>query len=144
MSASQAGEELLELARKAEIPAAYTIMAAGVLGYGDPLNMGLLGMHGNRTTNWAVNEADLVLAIGTRFSDRVALNPDQFAKRAKILQIDIDPSEINKNVEVDHSLVGDVKQVLQQLLPLVKPAKHPDWMALVQSWHCLLYTSRCV
>ena len=85
VSASQAGEELLELARKAEIPAAYTIMAAGVLGYGDPLNMGLLGMHGNRTTNWAVNEADLVLAIGTRFSDRVALNPDQFAKRAKIL-----------------------------------------------------------
>ena len=139
VSASQAGEELLELARKAEIPAAYTIMAAGVLGYGDPLNMGLLGMHGNRTTNWAVNEADLVLAIGTRFSDRVALNPDQFAKRAKILQIDIDPSEINKNVEVDHSLVGDVKQVLQQLLPLVKPAKHPDWMALVQSWQAQDY-----
>lgn len=139
VSASQAGEELLELARKAEIPAAYTIMAAGVLGYGDPLNMGLLGMHGNRTTNWVVNEADLVLAIGTRFSDRVALNPDQFAKRAKILQIDIDPSEINKNVEVDHSLVGDVKQVLQQLLPLVKPAKHPDWMALVQSWQAQDY-----
>lgn len=139
VSASQAGEELMQLAKKAEIPAAYTIMAAGVLSYGDPLNLGLLGMHGNRTTNWAVNEADLVLAIGTRFSDRVALNPDQFAKRAKILQIDIDPSEINKNVDVDHSLVGDVKQVLQALLPLVKTAKHPDWMAMVQSWQAQDY-----
>ncbi|WP_367925935.1 biosynthetic-type acetolactate synthase large subunit [uncultured Ruthenibacterium sp.] len=139
VSASQAGEELLALAQKAEIPAAYTIMAAGVLSYGDPLNLGLLGMHGNRTTNWAVNEADLVLAIGTRFSDRVALNPGQFAKKAKILQIDIDPSEINKNVDVNYSLIGDVKQVLQALLPLVKSAKHPDWMAIVQSWQAQDY-----
>ena len=109
------------------------MMAAGVLSYGDPLNLGLLGMHGCRTTNRAVNEADLVLAIGTRFSDRVALNTEKFAKNAAILQIDIDPSEVNKNVEVDYSLVGDVKQILQALLPLVKDAKHTEWMTQIQA-----------
>ena len=139
MAASEAGEELYALAKKAEIPATYTMMAAGVLSYGDPLNLGLLGMHGCRTTNRAVNEADLVLAIGTRFSDRVALNTEKFAKNAAILQIDIDPSEVNKNVEVDYSLVGDVKQILQALLPLVKDAKHTEWMTQIQAWQAQDY-----
>lgn len=139
VAASGAGEELRALARKAEIPIAYTMMAAGVMDYGDPLNLGLIGMHGCRTTNQAVNEADLVLAVGTRFSDRVALNGEQFAHQASILQIDIDPSEINKNVTVDHSLVGDVRQTLQMLLPLVEEAKHPAWMAQVRSWQAQDY-----
>ena len=139
VAASEAGEELYALAKKAEIPATYTMMAAGVLSYGDPLNLGLLGMHGCRTTNRAVNEADLVLAIGTRFSDRVALNTEKFAKNAAILQIDIDPSEVNKNVEVDYSLVGDVKQILQALLPLVKDAKHTEWMTQIQAWQAQDY-----
>lgn len=139
VAASGAGEELQTLARKAQIPIAYTMMAAGVLDYGDPLNLGLIGMHGCRTTNKAVNEADLVLAVGTRFSDRVALNGDQFAHQAAILQIDIDPSEVNKNVSVDHSLVGDVRQTLQMLLPLVKETKHPAWMKQIQAWQAQDY-----
>ena len=80
-----------------------------------------------------------MLAIGTRFSDRVALNTEKFAKNAAILQIDIDPSEVNKNVEVDYSLVGDVKQILQALLPLVKDAKHTEWMTQIQAWQAQDY-----
>ena len=83
--------------------------------------------------------ARAVLAIGTRFSDRVALNTEKFAKNAAILQIDIDPSEVNKNVEVDYSLVGDVKQILQALLPLVKDAKHTEWMTQIQAWQAQDY-----
>jgi acetolactate synthase-1/2/3 large subunit len=139
VSASQAGDELQALAQKANIPATYTIMAAGVMSYGDPLNLGLLGMHGFRTTNKAVSEADVVLAIGTRFSDRVALNTDTFAQKATIVQIDIDPSEVNKNVVVDHSLVGDVKQVLTALMPLIQPAAHEAWMEQIRCWQAQDY-----
>ncbi len=112
VAASEAGEELYALAKKAEIPATYTMMAAGVLSYGDPLNLGLLGMHGCRTTNRAVNEADLVLAIGTRFSDRVALNTEKFAKNAAILQIDIDPSDELPVITVifNNTVLGMVRQ----------------------------------
>ncbi len=134
VTASEAGEELRCLMQKAEIPATYTMMAAGVLGYGEPLNLGLIGMHGCRTTNKAVDSADLVIAIGTRFSDRVALNTNEFAKSANILQIDIDPSEVNKNVAVNHSLVGDVKQTLSDLLPLINDKKHENWMQQVREW----------
>ncbi|MEG0769131.1 MAG: biosynthetic-type acetolactate synthase large subunit [Ruthenibacterium sp.] len=139
VAASGAGEALRALMEKAEIPATYTMMAAGVLGYGEPLNLGLLGMHGSRTTNKAVDKADLVLAIGTRFSDRVALNTDKFASAAKILQIDIDPSEVNKNVLVDASLVGDVKEVLTALLPHIPAAKHAEWLVRIQSWQAQDY-----
>ncbi|MEG2394502.1 MAG: biosynthetic-type acetolactate synthase large subunit [Ruthenibacterium sp.] len=139
VAASGAGEALRALMEKAEIPATYTMMAAGVLGYGEPLNLGLLGMHGSRTTNQAVDKADLVLAIGTRFSDRVALNTDKFASAAKILQIDIDPSEVNKNVLVDASLVGDVKEVLTALLPHIPAAKHAEWLVRIQSWQAQDY-----
>ena len=126
--------ELRELMAKAEIPATHTLMAAGIVGYGEPLNLGLLGMHGNVTSNKAVDNADVVLAVGTRFSDRVALNPDAFAKKATIIQIDIDPSEVNKNVPVDYNLIGDVKDVLDALLPLINEAKHPEWIAQIEEW----------
>ena len=142
VAASEAGEELRQLTQKAQIPATYTLMAAGVLGYGEELNLGLLGMHGCRTTNKAVDEADLVIAIGTRFSDRVALNPQTFARRAAILQIDIDPSEVNKNVAVDKWVIGDVKTVLRALLSLVQPAEHPEWMELIRSWQAQDYRPR--
>lgn len=132
--ASGAGNELRELLNKAEIPATYTIMAAGALGYGEPLNLGMVGMHGLRTTNLAVDEADLVLAIGTRFSDRVALNPSKFARRAKIVHIDIDQSEVNKNVRADESLIGQVKDILTALLPRVKENRHPEWMKQIAGW----------
>ena len=131
---SGAGEELRELITKAQIPAAYTMMAAGVLAYGEPLNLGLIGMHGCRTANKAVDEADLVIAVGTRFSDRVALNTEKFAEKAKILHIDIDPSEINKNVLVDFRLIGDVKAVLRELNACLSPARHPDWLEAIRQW----------
>ncbi len=134
VSASEAGEELRSLLEKADIPAAYTLMAAGVLGYGERHNLGLLGMHGCVSANHAVGEADLLLAIGTRFSDRVALNTDRFASRAKVIHIDIDPSEINKNIGIDFDVIGDVKAVLTGLLPYVEKAAHPDWMQMIAEW----------
>ena len=102
------------------MPATYTLMAAGVLSYGEPHNLGMLGMHGCYTANKAIDEADLVIAVGTRFSDRVALKPDTFARRAKIIQIDIDPSELGKNVDIDLSLTGDASYILQAILPYVE------------------------
>ncbi|MDD6608960.1 MAG: biosynthetic-type acetolactate synthase large subunit [Subdoligranulum variabile] len=132
-------QPLRDLLIKADIPATYTLMAAGVLSYGEEHNLGLLGMHGCYTANKAIDEADLVIAIGTRFSDRVALNPDAFAKRAKIIQIDIDPSELGKNVDIDLSLNGDASYVLQAILPHVKPTKHTDWMDQIHAWQATDY-----
>ena len=132
-------QPLRDLLTKADIPATYTLMAAGVLSYGEEHNLGLLGMHGCYTANKAINEADLVIAVGTRFSDRVALNPDAFAKRAKIIQIDIDPSELGKNVDIDLSLTGDASYVLQAILPHVKEAKHADWMDQIHAWQAMDY-----
>src|SRR5699024_5436737 len=110
-------QPLRDLIHKAGIPATYTLMGAGVIPYGDPLSLGMIGMHGCYTANRAVSEADVVVAIGTRFSDRVALKPSTFAKKATIIQIDIDPSEVNKNVEVDLSVVGDAAYILQAMRP---------------------------
>ena len=137
--ASGAGELLRELTQKAQIPATYTLMAAGVMGYGDPLNLGLLGMHGSYTTNKAASQADVLIAIGTRFSDRVALDPGSFAKNAVRIQFDIDASEIGKNVDVDCSVVGDAAVVLKALLPHIQPATHPEWMRQLQSWQSIDY-----
>ena len=109
-------------------------MGAGVVPYGDPLSLGMIGMHGCYTANRAVSEADVVVAIGTRFSDRVALKPSTFAKKATIIQIDIDPSEVNKNVQVDLSVVGDSAYILQAMLPKIKEAQHPEWMAQIHDW----------
>ena len=132
-------QPLRDLLIKADIPATYTLMAAGVLSYGEEHNLGLLGMHGCYTANKAIDEADLVIAVGTRFSDRVALNPDAFAKRAKIIQIDIDPSELGKNVDIDLSLTGDASYVLQAILPHVKPTKHTGWMDQIHAWQAADY-----
>lgn len=131
---SDAGEELRELVEKADIPAAYTLMAAGILGYGERRNLGLIGMHGTYCANIAAHRSDVLIAIGTRFSDRVALNTEKFAHNARIVHIDIDPSEINKNVIADYSIVGDVKVVLRELLKHVKSAKHESWMEQIDLW----------
>ncbi len=131
---SGAENELCELIERADIPAAYTLMAAGVLGYGERNNLGLMGMHGNYSANAAVSRADVLIAIGTRFSDRVALNTEKFAENASIVHIDIDPSEINKNVIADYSIVGDVKAVLSEMLPLVKEARHDSWHEHIGHW----------
>ena len=126
--ASGGGEDLRELVRKGDIPAAYTLMAAGVMGYEDPHNLGLLGMHGGLVSNLAVDQADLVLAFGTRFDDRVASDTEKFARNAKVVHIDIDPSEVNKNVRVDYSLVGDAGDVIRAMLPFVEEKRHEEWM----------------
>ncbi len=131
---SGASDELRELIELADIPAAYTLMAAGVLGYGERNNLGLMGMHGAYSANSAANRSDLMLAIGTRFSDRVALNVNKFGHNSKIVHIDIDPSEINKIIVADYSIVGDVKAVLRELLKYVKPAKRDAWHAKIEKW----------
>ena len=131
---SKAESEVFELIKKADIPATHTIMASGVLRYDEPLNLGILGMHGNVHANKAVDKADVLIAVGTRFSDRVALNTKAFASRAKIIHIDIDKSEVNKNVEVDYSFIGDVKVALELLLPLIKQNEHKEWIEKINSW----------
>ncbi len=132
-------QPLRDLIHKAEIPATYTLMAAGVVPYGDPMNIGMIGMHGCYTSNRAVADCDVLIALGTRFSDRVALNPKTFAKNATIIQIDIDPSELGKNVDVDLSIVGDAAYVLRGMLPLIEETKHPDWIKMIHEWQAQDY-----
>lgn len=134
VEASDSREELHTLLQKADIPATYTMMAAGVLDCDDPKNLGLIGMHGTIAANKAIDEADLVIALGTRFSDRVALNPRRFAQRAAIIQIDIDESEINKNVLINYSLIGDIKEVLTKMLPYIEDKKHTEWVEKVTAY----------
>ena len=91
-------------------------------------------MHGTKASNFAITNSDLVIAIGARFSDRVLGDPSRFAANSKILHIDVDPAEINKNVTTDKSLVGDVKNVLSALIPHVSKAKHTPWLDMVHRW----------
>jgi len=125
--ASKAYQEIQALMDKADIPAVHTLMATGLLSYDEDLNLGLVGMHGSVASNRAINEADVIIALGARFADRVAQDTKRWGKHAKKLQIDIDISEIGKNVDVDMSCVGDVKDFLERALPYIKEAKHPEW-----------------
>ena len=134
VSSSDAGDALRALCAKADIPAAHTLMAAGVLGCDEAHNLGLIGMHGRATANRAVEGCDLLLIAGARCSDRVALNPSAFAPQARKIQIDIDPAEFHKNVPVDCALAGDAKAILEQLLPLVRPASRPAWREQIRAW----------
>ena len=131
---SEAGEELIEFVKKARIPTCHTIMGTGVIGFGDDLDMGMIGMHGSMTANYAIDEADLLIAMGTRFSDRVALNLRDFAPHATIVQFDIDESEIRKNVLVDLAVIGDIKAELQGLMPLVEGTERPEWLGMIAKW----------
>ncbi|MDO5041052.1 MAG: biosynthetic-type acetolactate synthase large subunit [Peptoniphilus sp.] len=128
VTASGAFRELRELIHKNSIPACNTIMGIGVLGYEDDLNLGMLGMHGRVSSNFAIAECDLLIACGVRFSDRVALNTKKFAKNATIIHMDIDKSEIDKNVIADYGVVGDIKDTLTKLCPHVKEQKREDWI----------------
>ena len=134
VAAADAAEITRAVVETTGAPACHTLMGTGVLGYDEPLNYGLVGMHGSLVTNKAIDEADLLLAIGTRFSDRVALDPDRFAPHAAVVQIDIDTSEINKNVRVDEYLTGDVKTVLTALLPLLKKRSHEAWRKVLDDY----------
>ncbi|MBR2676181.1 MAG: biosynthetic-type acetolactate synthase large subunit [Solobacterium sp.] len=136
---SRADEELKSVMNRADIPAVWTLMAKGTLEDDDPLNLGLIGMHGSFVSNKAIDTADVVLAVGTRFSDRVALNPKKFAKDAKIIQFDIDASEVDKNVAVDLSVVGDAKVVLKALLEDLKETRHEEWKEDIARWKAADY-----
>ena len=131
---SQGEKELLELITKAQIPATHTLMGAGVLGWGEKLNLGLVGMHGSMSAGKSIMESDLLIAVGTRFSDRVATDKNKFIRNSKVIHIDIDKAEINKNIACDLSVVGDVKEVLIELLPMIKKAKHDEWLAQIEEW----------
>ena len=132
--ASSASAELEALIDKADIPMVHTLMAAGAISCDKDLNLGLVGMHGTVASNRAVDQADLVISLGARYSDRVALNPDKWARKATIVQVDIDRSEMNKNVYVDVECTADIKDFLTQLLPLVDETRHEDWHERTVSW----------
>ncbi|RDY61424.1 biosynthetic-type acetolactate synthase large subunit [Flagellimonas nanhaiensis] len=124
-----AEEELKALVEKAGIPAAWTILGLSALDTDHPLNVGMVGMHGNYGPNVLTNECDVLIAIGMRFDDRVTGNLDTYAKQAKVIHFEIDPAEINKNVKVDVAVLGNAKQTLDLLLPLVQPNEHKEWKA---------------
>jgi acetolactate synthase, large subunit, biosynthetic type len=126
---ANAEKELMAFLRKADIPAASTVLGLSAIPSDNELNMGMLGMHGNLAPNLKTNEADLLIAIGMRFDDRVTGDLKQYAKQAKIIHFDIDPSEINKNVTVDIPILGDAKQTLAEVTKLLKENKHTAWKA---------------
>ncbi len=132
--ASGASEQLTQLMHRADIPTCHSMMGIGALRTDDPLNLGMIGMHGWVSAGRAVDKADLLIALGTRFSDRVATKLGDFATSARIVQVDIDPAEVNKNVTVDHSVIGDVRDVLEALLPLIQPADHTPWKEQIATW----------
>jgi acetolactate synthase-1/2/3 large subunit len=124
-----AEEELKELIEKSGIPSAWTILGLSALPTDHPLNVGMVGMHGNYGPNVLTNECDVLIAIGLRFDDRVTGNLDTYAKQAKIIHFEIDPAEINKNVKVDVAVLGDAKESLQMLLPSINNNAHEKWLA---------------
>jgi acetolactate synthase-1/2/3 large subunit len=128
---SRAFKELRELAEKAQVPVITTLLGIGGIPSDHVLNLGMPGMHGVAWASMAINDADLLIAVGMRFDDRVTGRLSAFAPSARIVHIDIDPAEIGKNIRPTVSLVGDAKRVLTQLLPLVTPATHTDWLAHV-------------
>lgn len=130
----RADKEFMELAERMDSPVAITVMGAGGFQGRNPLTTGMIGMHGSQASNMAVDACDLLIAVGCRFSDRVALDPKTFASQATIVQIDIDRAEINKNVETDHHIIGDAKRVLELLNERLDQQDHSDWKNYVFSF----------
>ena len=129
---SGASKEISELAHKIQAPVCDSLMGKGAFSGEDPLYTGMLGMHGTKTSDLGVTQCDLLIVLGARFSDRVTGNAKTFAKQAKILQIDVDAAEINKNVLVDASVIGDVREVLRRLLEMIPEEQHPEWIEHIQ------------
>ncbi|REG89868.1 biosynthetic-type acetolactate synthase large subunit [Winogradskyella sediminis] len=123
----KAEEEFKAVIEKAGIPSAWTILGASAIPTAHPLNVGMVGMHGNYAPNVLTNECDVLIAIGMRFDDRVTGNLDTYAKQAKIIHFEIDPAEIDKNVKTDIAVLGNAKTSLKRLLPLVNKNSHNDW-----------------
>ena len=129
---ANASDELRAFARKIQAPVADSLMGKGAFDGTDELYTGMVGMHGTKTSNFGITEADLLIVVGARFSDRVTGNASKFAKNAKILQIDIDPAEINKNIKVDASIIGDAKLILRKLNARLDPMNHDEWIAHIE------------
>lgn len=125
---SGAAEEVRELAHKLQSPVCDSLMGKGTFPGDDPLYTGMLGMHGTKTSNLGMYKCDLLIVLGARFSDRDVGDTKAFAGQAKILQIDVDPAEINKNVLVDGCVIGDVREVLKRLLPMLESKENPEWL----------------
>lgn len=132
--ASGATKDVAKLARKAQIPVATTLMGLGAFPETDPLSLRLAGMHGTAAANYAIDAADLILALGTRFSDRVTGKLSAYARKAKIVHVDCDPASIGKNVRVHLGITADVKDVLTTVSSRVKAAGHDEWLAQIEVW----------
>ena len=131
---SGAMNEVRELAERAQIPVALTLLGKGALPEDHPLVIGMMGMHGEASANLAIQEADLLIALGMRFDDRVTGNLKTYAVNARKIHVDIDRSEINKNVKADVGIAGDLKTVLTQLLPKLQQKSHPTWIRQIRDW----------
>ena len=131
---AQAEGELRALAEKAQIPVVSTLLGKSALPETHTLSLGMGGMHGEVYANHALQTADLIVGVGTRFDDRLTSTASTFAPAAKIIHIDIDPAEIGKRVRVDLPIVGDARNVLRELVPLIQPATHPQWWARIEEW----------
>ena len=123
----QAEEELKAVIEKAGIPAAWTVLGASAISTDHPLNIGMVGMHGNYAPNIMTNECDVLVAIGMRFDDRVTGNLTAYAKQAKVIHFEIDPAEVDKNVKADVAVLGDAKMSLENIIPLLTANAHPEW-----------------
>ena len=131
---SGASKEVIELSEKGDIPLSWTLLGSGAVPASHDLNMGMMGMHGEFAANNAIQKADLLIACGMRFDDRVTGNTKTYSLDSKKIHIEIDPSEINKNVPVDVALVGDLKLVLKKLIPILKDQQNTDWINEIEKW----------
>ena len=131
---SGAEEQLHELAKKLNAPVTMTLMGIGAYPASDEQYTGMIGMHGTKTSALCATQCDLLITIGARFSERVTSDRQKFAKQAKILHIDIDPAEINKNISADYEVIGDAKEALSQILPKIKAKKSREWIQKTLEW----------
>ena len=142
---SDASKELREFAEKVQAPVCDSLMGKGAFDGTDSKYTGMLGMHGTKTSNYGVSECDLLLAVGVRFSDRVIGNAEKFARQADIIQFDVDPAEINKNILVTASVIGDIKEVLTKINAQLEQQNHDEWLAHIEDLkkkHPLAYDSK--
>ncbi len=135
----EAEQELKNFIEKSGIPSAWTILGLSALPTAHPLNVGMVGMHGNYGPNKLTNECDLLLAIGMRFDDRVTGNLETYAKQAKVVHFEIDPAEVDKNVKADVAVMGNVKDTLAQLFPLIQPNSHESWLKEFKDYDVVEY-----
>jgi acetolactate synthase-1/2/3 large subunit len=134
VSIANASRDLTKLAKTSHIPVGTTLMCLGCFDRRDPLSLGMVGMHGEKHANLTMHHADLVIAIGARFSDRVTGDASRFARDAEVIHIDIDESEISKNIDADHEIVGDVKDTLRALLPMITEKSRKGWLKEVDGY----------